>query len=169
MFSVVLVLSLAPVVSAHSQATLCYNYDESRYEECSHEHVSTNYGVSPYYNYNYHNGYNYTQTRYATQTYSKPVTRYVCNYDYYYGNRCYYKTDYVKTYRSVPVSNYNNYYNGYNNYGNYNSYSSYNNYNNYNNSYYRGGTYNTYSYPYSYSSYGYNYPYTYNSGYAYNY
>jgi len=151
-------ISLAPLgTSAHYNNTLCYNYEDSRYEECTHSHVNTNYGYSNVYsayNYGSYPTYNYNSyyptTRVATQTYTKPVSRYVCDYDYYYGNRCYYKTDYVKTYRQVPVTNYSNYYSNYNNYSGYSNY-------------------NYSSYPSYYSAYNYNNYNTYNSGYPYSY
>jgi len=180
LLGLVLVLSLTPITaSAYQNATLCYNYEDGKYEECSHAHVTPNYGVTPVYqSYNDWCGTNsgvYPRTtvnRVATQTYTKPVTRYVCEYDYYYGNKCYYKTDYVKSYREVPVYNtpvYSNY-NNYSNYGNYNNYNGYYGNTNYTSTYnYSNYNTNRYSYPYNYSNFGYNYPYSYNYNTAYNY
>lgn len=144
------VVALPSVASAYNSAgyeapQTCYDYEEHKYYTCDHKHVSNNY----YYNNRWHGSYNYSNyyyggyyntTKYVNQTYYKPVSRYVCDYDYYYGNRCSYKTDYVKSYRQVPAS--------------YSARTTNYNYSNY--------PYNYSNYPYTsynYGNYGYEYPY----------
>lgn len=151
------VVAMVPGVASayhNNYSGLCYDYDEQDYVSCDHSHLNNYYGnyygyynnygtYNNYGNYGYYNNYNYN--RYATQTYYKPVSRYDCDYDYYYGNRCSYRTDYVQSYREVPVTGYT--YDTYSyNYSNY----PYNYYNNYG---YGNYTYG-YSYPYSSSYYG---------------
>jgi hypothetical protein len=153
--SLVVALALVAVVPGvasahHNNSQLCYDYDHGDYEYCDHSHLNNNYygsyngyysGYGYYNNYNTYNNYN----RYATQTYYKPVSRYACDYTYYYGNVCSYQTDYVKSYREVPVTGYT--YDTYSyNYSNY----PYNYYNNYG---YGNYTYG-YSYPYNSAYYG---------------
>lgn len=159
--SLVLVLAVVAVVPGvvsayHYNSGLCYNFDEEDYESCDHVHLNNYYGNHyGYYNtygtynnygnnYGYYNNYS-NYNRYANQTYYKPVSRYVCDFDYYYGNRCSYQTDYVKSYREVPVNGYT--YDSYAyNYSNY----PYNSYSNYGYGNYSYG----YSYPYSSAYYG---------------